>query len=147
MYMSGGKTLDRIKIVLRSDHGSYHNLWIDIFDNSLSRKWLTALNHLLTNNYHLEKNYCFFGFHNSARNAEYLCAQMNASIAAINAANMGYTIDDHFSIANTINDDLTIVHDKMNWLHRYFEDLQGVSGAMSPFYTKADPHKIGRAHV
>ena len=138
--MSGGKILDRIKIVLRSDHGSYHNLWIDVFDNSLSRKWLSALNHLLTNNYHLEKNYCFFGFHNSARNAEYLCAQMNASIAAINAADMGYTIDDHFSIANTINDDLTIVHDKMNWLHRYFEDLQGVSGAMSPFYTEADPH-------
>jgi hypothetical protein len=26
----------------------------------------------------------------------------------------------------------------MNWLHRYFEDLQGVSGAMSPYYTAAD---------
>jgi hypothetical protein len=28
----------------------------------------------------------------------------------------------------------------MNALHRYFEDLQGVSGAMSPFYTAADPY-------
>ena len=28
----------------------------------------------------------------------------------------------------------------MNWLHRYFEDLQGVSGAMSPYYTAADPY-------
>jgi hypothetical protein len=27
----------------------------------------------------------------------------------------------------------------MNQLHRYFEDLQGVSGAMSPFYTRANP--------
>jgi hypothetical protein len=26
----------------------------------------------------------------------------------------------------------------MNQLHRYFEDLQGVSGAMSPYYTDAD---------
>jgi hypothetical protein len=26
----------------------------------------------------------------------------------------------------------------MNQLHRYFEDLQGVSGAMSPYYTAAD---------
>jgi hypothetical protein len=26
----------------------------------------------------------------------------------------------------------------MNALHRYFEDLQGVSGAMSPYYTQAD---------
>ena len=32
-----------------------------------------------------------------------------------------------------------LIHDKLNWLHRYFEDLQGVSGAMSPYYTKADP--------
>jgi hypothetical protein len=31
-----------------------------------------------------------------------------------------------------------LIHDKLNWLHRYFEDLQGVSGAMSPFYTRAD---------
>jgi hypothetical protein len=35
---------------------------IDVYDNSLSRKWLAALNDLLINQYHLEKNYCFFGF-------------------------------------------------------------------------------------
>jgi hypothetical protein len=28
----------------------------------------------------------------------------------------------------------------MNQLHRYFEDLQGVSGAMSPYYTAADDY-------
>jgi len=33
----------------------------------------------------------------------------------------------------------------MNWLHRYFEDLQGVSGAMSPYYTAADD--IARWHI
>jgi hypothetical protein len=32
-----------------------------------------------------------------------------------------------------------INHEKFNWLHRYFEDLQGVSGAISPYYHKADP--------
>ena len=31
-----------------------------------------------------------------------------------------------------------IVQTKLNQLHRYFEDLQGVSGAMSPYYTAAD---------
>ena len=38
--MSGGKILDEIQITLRGDHGAYHNLWIDVVDNSLSRKWL-----------------------------------------------------------------------------------------------------------
>jgi hypothetical protein len=31
-----------------------------------------------------------------------------------------------------------IIRDKFNWLHRYFEDLQGVSGNLSPHYIKAD---------
>jgi hypothetical protein len=26
----------------------------------------------------------------------------------------------------------------MNWLHRYFEDLQGHSGHMSPYWQQAD---------
>ena len=34
-------------------------LYVNVYDNSLSRKWLQALNDLLTHNYHLEKNYCF----------------------------------------------------------------------------------------
>jgi hypothetical protein len=32
----------------------------------------------------------------------------------------------------------TIVHEKLNLLHRYFEDLQGVSGKISPYYLAAD---------
>jgi hypothetical protein len=32
-----------------------------------------------------------------------------------------------------------LIHEKTNHLHRYFEDLQGVSGAMSTYYTAADP--------
>jgi hypothetical protein len=31
------------------------------------------------------------------------------------------------------------VHEKMNNLHRYFEDLQGWSGGISNYYTQADP--------
>jgi len=130
--------LDQIEITLKGNDNSTCTVWIDVADTSLSRKWLTALNELLHNDYHLEKNYCFFGFVQSQRNAEYLTAQMNSSIAAINKANIGYSIDDHFSTANTITPDLKLVHDKLNYLHRYFEDLQGVSGAMSPFYTRAD---------
>lgn len=131
--------IDQIEITLKGNDNSTATVWIDVADNSLSHKWLAALNTLIRNNYHLEKNYCFFGFVQSQRNAEYLTEQMNSSIAAINAADIGYRIDDYFSTANTIAPDVKLIHDKLNYLHRYFEDLQGVSGAMSPFYTKADP--------
>jgi hypothetical protein len=47
-------------------------------------------------------------------------------------------LDDHFTLANSINEDLGLNHDHFNRLHRYFEDLQGVAGAMSPYYDRAD---------
>jgi hypothetical protein len=133
--------LDQIEIDLRgSNDEDIVTVHIDVPDTSLSRKWLTSLNHLILHSYHLEKNYCFFGFPAHQRNAEYLTDQMNRTIAAINAANIGYQITDYFSVANTTTPELRLVHDKLNHLHRYFEDLQGVSGAMSPFYTAADAH-------
>lgn len=131
--------LDQIEIDLRGrDDSDIVTVYIDVADNSLSRKWLAALNQLINSNYHLEKNYCFFGFVAGQRSAEYLTDQMNRSIAAINSADIGYQIDDYFSVANTVTPELELVHDKLNHLHRYFEDLQGVSGAMSAFYTRAD---------
>lgn len=146
--MSGGKVLiDQITMTLKNDEtGSLMPVYIDVYDNSLSRKWLAALNDLVKNNYHLEKNYCFIGFTESKRNAWYICEQINRSIAAVNSANLGYTIDDNFTVDNTIvpgeiGEGLPggkLVHDKLNWLHRYFEDLQGQRGHMSDFYLKAD---------
>jgi hypothetical protein len=130
--------LDQIEITLQSQDHSIQSIWIDVADNSLSRKWLAALNHLIEKDYHLEKNYCWLGFVESQRTAEYLCTQMNRAVHAINSANLGYNIQDYFSPATTIAPDGGVVHDKMNALHRYFEDLQGVSGAMSPYYTAAD---------
>jgi hypothetical protein len=132
------KLLDQIEI----DIGTPNNLltiYIDVWDHSLSRKWLTALNQLIADQYHLEKNYCWFGFPDSERNGRYMCQQINTSIAELNAANLGYQIDDIFTLENTVDTDLKLRHDKFNQLHRYFEDLQGVSGAMSPFYTRANP--------
>ena len=144
--MSGtNQLIDVIEMQLQGPNGSL-TVYIDVFDNSLSRKWLTALNQLIRNNYHLEKNYCFFGFVNGPRNGWYILDQINKSIDAINSSNLGYTINDHFSMENCITDDYefghpegrNLVHDKFNHLHRYFEDLQGVSGHMSTFYIKAD---------
>jgi hypothetical protein len=130
--------LNTIEIDLRSKVDHVLTVYIDVEDNSLSRKWLAALTHLVKNNYHLEKNYCWLGWAEGERSLRYICRHINQSIAAINAANLGYQIDDVFTPENTVATDRGINHDHMNRLHRYFEDLQGVSGAMSPYYTVAD---------
>lgn len=122
-------------------------LYIDVFDTSLSRKWLTALDQLLAQQYYLEKNFCFLGFANSDRDGEFILEQLNQTIDAINQANLGYQITDRFTLENTTQDEprvdgkpgRNLIHDRMNHLHRYFEDLQGTSGRMSEFYLRANP--------
>jgi hypothetical protein len=113
-------------------------VYVDVYDNSLAHKWLAALTHLIDNKCHLEKNYCWLGWVESARSVEYICTQINRSIHAINAAGVGYVIQDFFTPSNTTTPDGKIDHAHMNQLHSYFEDLQGVSGAMSPYYNIAD---------
>lgn len=145
--MIGGKTLDRIEIDLRDIRdGSQITVYIDVFDNSLSGKWLSALNRLLRDSYHLEKNYCFLGFVEGLRDGPFILDQVNRSIRAINDANIGYKIDDNFSMSDCLNDGpvgenlpgRTVIHDRFNNLHRYFEDLQGFSGHMSDYFNRAD---------
>jgi hypothetical protein len=114
-------------------------VYIDVDNNSLSQRWLAALKDLIQNEYHLEKNYCWLGWTESDRTAEYICGEINRSINAVNQANLGYQIQcADYDVATVIQPDLDVNHERMNWLHRYFEDLQGVSGAMSPYYTAAD---------
>lgn len=146
--MTGGKILEQIKIQLRNPATQdLKTIYIDIYDNSLSRKWLDALNLILKNKLHLEKNYCWLGFPNSARDGTYILNQINQSIAALNRADIGYQIDDWFDMSNCIDNIPTpdhpsgrnLVGAKFNKLHRYFEDLQGVSGALSPFFQIARP--------
>ena len=132
--------LDEIEITLRGKNDSdLYNIWINVADNSLSRKWLGALNHLIENDYHLEKNYCWLGWTSTARDLEYLCVQINRSIHAINSSNLNYQINDWFTPAGVVLEDLDVNHDRMNQLHRYFEDLQGWSGGISNYYNQADP--------
>jgi hypothetical protein len=115
-------------------------LHIDVDDNSLSRKWLAALNDIIKTDLHLEKNYCWMGWTEHDRNARYLCGQINNSINHINRSGIGYHIDcDAYSVENTIESNLGINHERMNHLHRHFEDLQGWSGSISNYYTQADP--------
>jgi hypothetical protein len=138
--------LDQITLTLKNNFTDTEiSVYVDVYHNSLSVKWLAALNELIVNNYHLEKNYCFLGFADGPRNGVFLLDQINASIAHINASGLDYNINDHFSMDNSVDANGGVDHDHFNHLHRYFEDLQGVSGAMSPYYTQADP--VTRWHI
>ena len=143
--MNGGKQyLETVEIVLRGTH-SFHTIYINVFDNSLARKWLDQLNNVIRHNLHLEKNYCFLGFPFSQRNGTYILNQVNTSIQAINNADLGYHINDEFTLSNTCDAQGKLIHDKLNVLHRYFEDLQGHSGHMSEFFTRAN--SLTRWHI
>ena len=96
------------------------------------------MNTLVSEKYHLEKNFCFLGFDRSARTPEYICEQINQSIDAINRSNINYKIDDRFSVETTVNEQFQLDHARLNNLHRYFEDLQGVSGSISDHYHQSD---------
>jgi hypothetical protein len=139
--------LDHVEIDLRGKD-SVITVHIDVADNSLSHRWLSALNDIIRTDLHLEKNYCWMGWTESERNAQYLCEQINASIDYINQSDLGYHIDcDAYTVENTIEPGIIgsnftagdVIHEKMNNLHRYFEDLQGWSGGISNYYTRADP--------
>jgi hypothetical protein len=93
---------------------------------------------LLDQGYHLEKNYCFLGFPDGPRNGVYILDQINHSIQAINDADIGYHIDDHFDMANSVDGSGGVNRLHFNQLHRYFEDLQGTSGNISNYYWKAN---------
>jgi len=137
--------LDQIEMDLRGADDSILTVYIDVADNSLSRKWLGALNDIIRTGLHLEKNYCWLGWAESTRSAEYLCTQINRSINAINSSSLDYRIQDYFSPGTVIQADLDINHAQMNQLHRYFEDLQGTAGAISAYYTSADD--VTRWHI
>ena len=135
--MSGTKqSIDTIEIDLGRPEDRM-TIYLDIWSNSLAEKWLSALNHLIGYQFHLEKNYCFFGFAEGPRNGQYIIGEINRSIRAINQADLGYSIDDSFTLENSRTGDGGVNHDHFNRLHRYFEELQGTSGDLSPYYSRA----------
>jgi hypothetical protein len=147
-----------IEIVLRDPSNKNDTLsyFIDAEDTDFNRRWLALLKNNLKNNAHLEKNYCWLGWADSPRDADYLCRQINNAIWQINRFNSAnhwavaglkpYKIDDYFSpelIIQTgevgfMKPGLQLNHDPMNRLHRYFEDLQGETWNISPYYKLAD---------
>jgi hypothetical protein len=120
-------------------------LYIDVYNNSLARKWLAALNGVIEQGLHLEKNYCFLGFPLSPRNGAYIIEQINLSIAAINESGVAYHIDHEFALEHCTDSEGRVCQAEFNLLHRYFEDLQGTAQAPSALYAAADP--VTRWHI
>lgn len=130
--------LDEIEMTLRGKDSEL-TVYIDVDDNSLSRKWLGALNHLIANDYHLEKNYCWLGWTGTERSVDLLCQNINRSVEHINSSSVDYHIvTDPFTPANVVDANMGVNHERMNLLHRWFEDLQGWSGGISNYYNSAD---------
>jgi hypothetical protein len=152
------QSIKEIEIVLRNPEDKTDTLsyFIDIEATDFNLRWLELLKQNLKNNLHLEKNYCWLGWADSPRNAEYLCQQINQAIFQINCFNStnywgvaglpSYHINDYFSTELVIQPGevgvgkpgLKLNHEPMNRLHRYFEDLQGETWNISRYYKLAD---------
>tara|TARA_B100000424_G_scaffold236863_1_gene202033 strand:- start:1370 stop:2488 length:1119 start_codon:yes stop_codon:yes gene_type:complete len=127
---------------------------IDVYDTPLGKRFVKALKDNLRKKRILEKNFCFLGWADSKRDLNFLCRELNQSIAQINS----FTFDPQYErIDPFVPDDfqysarlkigkgsikespgLRLKHEACNLLHRHFEELQGTAWQLSPFYKQAD---------
>jgi hypothetical protein len=131
--------------------------YFQVYDTPLGHRWLEALKDNLKQKRILEKNFCFLGFADSKRNLNYLVAELNKSIAQINSFTFEpayekihpFTKDDFqysssLPIGKAVDGDematpgKRLKHEACNFLHRYFEELQGTVWQVSKFYIQAD---------
>ena len=126
-------------------------------EDQLGHRWVKALKKNLKNKLVLEKNFCFLGFADSKRNIDFLCNELNKTIAQINS----FTFNPSYPTLKTFTKDdfqyssslptglcpdgnekakpgLRLKHEACNQLHRYFEDLQGQTWNLSNYYKQAD---------
>ena len=78
-----------VKVTLRNplDHDDLLTYYIRVYDNSIARDWIIALEKLLTSGNLLEKNFCFMGFPKTPRTLEFLCRELNQAVHTINTFN------------------------------------------------------------
>ena len=132
-----------VKVVLRNplDKSDTAEYIITVADTELGALWYTALNDLLTQNKYLEKNFCFLGFPDSARNLDYICQELTWARDQINSFfdPSDYYIGQTFK-PDTLRHGLEPNQAIMNVLHNHFEHLQGTVWELSEWYKRAD-HK------
>lgn len=130
-----------VKIVLRNplDKGDTIDYTIDVGDHELAQRWYSALQDLLRSGKYLEKNFCFLGFPDTARDLGYICRELNWAKNQINSFfdPSDYHIADIWT-PDTLRHGLEPNQDVMNVLHNHFEHLQGTVWGLSDWYKRAD---------
>lgn len=132
----------KVRVILRNPLHKQDKIdyVIQMLDTSMARDWYRALQDLLRSGRMLEKNYCFMGFPNTARDLPYLCDQLNQAVVTINAEFSDYHIDEYFTPDSVRATDYAANgpnHDVLNRLHNHFERLQGTVNNLSPYYLRA----------
>ena len=131
--------MKKVKIILRNplDKKQEIDYNIEVNDHDMARRWYEALNDLLRNNNYLEKNFCFLGFPNTARDLSFLCKELEWAKTRINVFFDDYQIEEDYT-PNTLRHGLDPNQDLMNILHNHFEVLQGTVWGLSDYYKRAD---------
>ncbi len=132
-----------VKIILRNplNHSDQIDYTIIPADNALAQDWITALKLLVQSDSLLEKNFCFMGFPNTARNLEYLCNEANQAASVINNFFDDYKIKEVLRPEDCLAYDYADNgpnHEVFNRLHNHFEILQGTVNNLSNYYYRAD---------
>lgn len=132
-----------IRVVLRNpiDHRDQIDYTISVADNLLAKNWVTALKEELVSGRLLEKNFCFMGFPDTARDLKYLCNELNDAVVIINNSDLDYVISETFTPENVVSRDYAENgpnHELLNKLHNHFERLQGTVWNLSDYYKRAN---------
>lgn len=134
--------MSTVKVVLRNP--LYKNDCVDyviqVHDSAMSQLWYQALQDLLRRNHYLEKNFCFLGFPDSARNLDRICQELTWARDQINNFFAdSYHISEIYT-PDFLRDPQTLTPNQtaMNLLHNHFEQLQGTVWNLSDYYIRAD---------
>jgi hypothetical protein len=133
--------MNKVKVVLRNPLSRHEFLdyTITVHDTAMAENWYTALQDILQQNRYLEKNFCFLGFPDSARDLNYICKELTWAVNQINSFfdPDDYKITEKYDIAS-MRTGLNPNQELMNQLHNHFEHLQGTVWGLSDYYKRAD---------
>jgi len=134
--------LKQVNVTLRNPFNKADTIdyIIDVNESELGQLWYAALQDILKQDKYLEKNFCFLGFPDSARDLTFICQELFWAVNEINAFFIGeYRIEESYT-HTTLRDPITLApnQDLMNKLHNHFEHLQGTVWGLSDWYKRAD---------
>ena len=133
--------MKQVKVVLRNPLNKTDQIdyTINVNDTPMGDRWYAALQDILRQNKYLEKNFCFLGFPDSARDLDFICQELNWVKNQINS----FFEPDEYVITDEWTPELLCAYrgtnqQVMNKMHNHFEHLQGTVWGLSEYYKKAD---------